>query len=431
MLPVAPNDTLAGVCSEDTPMHCIGWTVSISLILGIIGVVTVVGNILVIAAYCRDIRIRSCVSNMFILNLSISDLIVGAVSLPMNSVALVLGRWPFGKIPCQLWIALDYSAVNVGVNMIIFIRLDRYWLVTKKLSYNTFQTRKRAATMITIAWISNVLFFTLVTFTWGPLVGVYRIDYDHECDIESVDSVLFSVFEILAEFVIPVSLILYLNAAVYINIKRRSLGLCQKANMPAEFPKPAEGASGDNCAGNERRIELTAKRQQHDMAQSLPPVMSASEGITETPERGACVSVGFDEQSRDTDSQIETAIVDRKADETESNAQPSKPENRLQPSGQHRTSQLREFRRHRKAAITLSVLVGVAISVWLPFYVTSLISSVCHDCVSNVVWNVVIYLLWCNSTLNPFIYALLVVRFRENIIHFLCLRACRNRNGRK
>ncbi|XP_022110792.1 octopamine receptor 1-like [Acanthaster planci] len=85
----------------------------------------------------------------------------------------------------------------------------------------------------------------------------------------------------------------------------------------------------------------------------------------------------------------------------------------------------REFKRHRKAAVTLSVLVSVFVAMWLPFYVASLLAAICEECVSDLAWIVVNYLLWCNSTINPFLYALLVVQFRQNFLRFLGLRSCR------
>ena len=80
-----------------------------------------------------------------------------------------------------------------------------------------------------------------------------------------------------------------------------------------------------------------------------------------------------------------------------------------------------EFNRHRKAAITLAVLVGVFISCWLPFYIAATLEALCKGCFPVQIWEITNYLLWANSMVNPFLYAAMNVYFRENFIKFLCL----------
>ncbi|XP_022079381.1 muscarinic acetylcholine receptor M5-like [Acanthaster planci] len=427
------NNSNLNVCSEETPVFCLSRTVSVSIVLGIIAVVTVIGNIFVIVAYTKDKRISSTVANTFILSLSISDLIVGAVSIPLNSIWVVLGDWPFGKIPCQIWLVLDYASTNVAVITILFISLDRYWLLTKKLAYGTFQTHKRAAVMIIASWITTTLFYTLITFLWGPLTGVYKVDYDKDCELEPYDNLSFLGFTMAAEFFIPLLIITYFNAQVYINIKRRSKGVFQKSRhsqkISTKDPSTSVGSHYQRKPPEQRLDEQRLSvGHRHQLPEKLhSPRLEEEEGHSNSAFDGHLEGITI--RLHSDQSQLPAENREANSDERHTRAtikETPNCETAKQSSGvdQDHRFKRREFKRHRKAAVTLSVLVGVFIVSWLPFYIASLLAPFCEDCVSDLAWEVVNYLLWCNSTVNPFLYALLVVRFRQNFLRYLGLRSC-------
>ena len=421
------TDNLTGVCSEDTPVFCFGRTVPIAITLGVISIVTVIGNIFVLVAYTTDYHIRSTVANTFILNLSICDLIVGAVSIPMNSIWVIVGRWPFGKLPCQIWLVLDYTATNVAVLTIIFISLDRYWLLTKKLAYTSFQTHKRAAIMNVVGWIVCTVFYTIVAFAWGPIAGVDNVDYNEECELEPFENGPFVAFQLVMEFIIPLLIIIYLNAMVYMNIKQRSKGKFRNSEKSCEISvTTASGGVGTNkTEGNS--YELTSSANKLNRAKR-----------TQLDLDGAHSNTGFDHQLEDINivldadqSPVQLNLASERgkhAKTTKNKTNGLEVAKRGNASSGHRVHRARELKRHRKAAITLSVLVSVFVATWLPFNVSSLLAAFCEGCTSEVVWDVVNCLLWCNSTLNPFLYALLSVRFRQNFSRYLGLNLCMKRS---
>ncbi|XP_022110821.1 muscarinic acetylcholine receptor M3-like [Acanthaster planci] len=430
------NDTDTNISNEYTPSFSLTKTVTLSIVLGIISTMTVIGNIFVIVAYIKDRRISATVANSFILSLSVCDLIVGAVSLPLYSIRIILGYWPFGKIPCQIWLALDYTVVHVAVFTIIFISLDRYWLLTKKLAYATFQTHKRAASMIIASWLINLLFYSTVAFLWGPLAGVDKIDYDNNCELESLDSLPFQAFEIVFKFFIPLLIIVYCNARVYINIKRRSQGIFQKPQQSGELSFGGPSVSTRNHeaiskdATQEQSMDETRLSNVECHYSTKIHVPRTEGGHSNTGFDGKLEDITISLQSYQSQSPAATGLDDNatvtcatdKATVEESLKRPTGRQSNS-PDQFHRGTR-KEFKRHRKAAVTLSVLVSVFTAMWLPFYMASLLVAICENCFSDLAWIVVNYLLWCNSTINPFLYALLVVQFRQNFIRWLRLIPC-------
>ncbi|XP_052772667.1 octopamine receptor 1-like [Mya arenaria] len=86
----------------------------------------------------------------------------------------------------------------------------------------------------------------------------------------------------------------------------------------------------------------------------------------------------------------------------------------------------RKFKREAKAAKTLAIIVGAFIICWCPFFTIYLMGAFCHECVSEMVFAVFFWLGYCNSALNPCIYALFARDFR---CAFKRLLLCRRRKG--
>uniref|UniRef100_A0A8D2LBE4 G-protein coupled receptors family 1 profile domain-containing protein n=1 Tax=Varanus komodoensis TaxID=61221 RepID=A0A8D2LBE4_VARKO len=80
----------------------------------------------------------------------------------------------------------------------------------------------------------------------------------------------------------------------------------------------------------------------------------------------------------------------------------------------HEVSLKNSFRKETKVLKTLSIIMGVFVFCWLPFFVLNCIVPFCdHDlhelgelpCVSGTVFDIFVWFGWANSSLNPIIYA--------------------------
>jgi len=87
------------------------------------------------------------ISNYFLFSLAIADLAIGMISMPLFTLSMILGHWPLGPFVCDTWLALDYLASNASVLNLLIISFDRYFSVTRPLTYRAKRTTNRAAIM--------------------------------------------------------------------------------------------------------------------------------------------------------------------------------------------------------------------------------------------------------------------------------------------
>ena len=180
-------------------------TVAITVII----IIIVLGNGLVIIAIASDRRLKG-VQNWFIASLAVSDLLVGMFIMPLSLANELMGYWAFGDVLCQLWLSTDVLLCTASILNLCLISLDRYWSITRAISYLRKRTPRRATLMISVVWTTSGI------ICFPPLAGWSRpqpiVDGRPLCVLsEEPGYVLYS---IIGSFYLP----LCVMAVVYIKI---------------------------------------------------------------------------------------------------------------------------------------------------------------------------------------------------------------------
>ncbi|KAM4634064.1 neuropeptide FF receptor 2-like [Polymixia lowei] len=103
------------------PSVAVVFTVSYLLIF----LVCMAGNGMVCFIVLRSKNMRT-VTNLFILNLAISDLLVGIFCMPTTLVDNIITGWPFGSIVCKISGMVQGISVSASVFTLVAIAVDRF-----------------------------------------------------------------------------------------------------------------------------------------------------------------------------------------------------------------------------------------------------------------------------------------------------------------
>ncbi|XP_073816583.1 octopamine receptor in mushroom bodies isoform X2 [Musca autumnalis] len=133
-------------------------------ILEFINVLVIGGNLLVIAAVFCSNKLRS-VTNFFIVNLAVADLLVGLAVLPFSATWEVFKVWIFGDVWCRIWLAVDVWMCTASILNLCAISLDRYVAVTRPVTYPSIMSTKKAKSLIAGIWVLSFV------ICFPPLVG--------------------------------------------------------------------------------------------------------------------------------------------------------------------------------------------------------------------------------------------------------------------
>ncbi|XP_069556869.1 neuropeptide FF receptor 2-like [Brachyistius frenatus] len=125
------------------------FTVSYLLIF----LVCMVGNGVVCFIVLRSKNMRT-VTNVFILNLAISDLLVGIFCMPTTLVDNIITGWPFGSVVCKLSGMVQGISVSASVFTLVAIAVDRFRCIVYPFKQKlTIATSKL---IIVIIWVLAV-----------------------------------------------------------------------------------------------------------------------------------------------------------------------------------------------------------------------------------------------------------------------------------
>ncbi|XP_049424721.1 cholecystokinin receptor type A [Epinephelus fuscoguttatus] len=126
------------------------------VLYSLIFLLSVVGNSLIIAVLVRNRRMRT-VTNLFLLSLAISDLMVSLVCIPFTLIPNLMRDFIFGTGMCKLVMYFMGVSVSVSTFNLVAISLERYSAICKPLTSRVWQTKSHAAKVITATWVMSFI----------------------------------------------------------------------------------------------------------------------------------------------------------------------------------------------------------------------------------------------------------------------------------
>nr|XP_009934239.1 PREDICTED: histamine H3 receptor-like [Opisthocomus hoazin] len=358
----------------------LGVLVLLAFLMVLLALVTILGNALVIVAFIMDRNLRHR-SNYYFLNLAISDFAVGVFCMPLYIPYALMGKWHLGRGVCKLWLVMDYLLCTASVFSIVLISYDRFLSVTKAVSYRAQQGIMSNPVIKMVAiWVFAFLLYCPAILFWEYMAGHSKIAED-QCCAEFSQNWYFLLCASTLEFFVPLLSVTYFNVHIFHNIQRRQRhGSTQDCEPPRSgslswrfclLPRP--GASSPSSEAEDSVSSLTRPWRPAVMANCPSPTQTSPTGL----QREFSVSVH------------------------------SRTGSKLQQD--------------KKIAKSLAIIVCVFAICWAPYTLLMIIRGACKgSCVHESLYEVTFWLLWINSSLNPFLYPLCHMRFRMAFMKILC-----------
>ncbi|XP_039092607.1 cholecystokinin receptor type A isoform X1 [Hyaena hyaena] len=144
----------------DQPHPSKEWQPAVQILLySLIFLLSVLGNSLVITVLIRNKRMRT-VTNIFLLSLAVSDLMLSLFCMPFNLIPNLLKDFIFGSAVCKTTTYFMGTSVSVSTFNLVAISLERYGAICKPLQSRVWQTKSHALKVIATTWC---LSFTIMT----------------------------------------------------------------------------------------------------------------------------------------------------------------------------------------------------------------------------------------------------------------------------
>ncbi|XP_070796215.1 histamine H3 receptor [Pituophis catenifer annectens] len=379
------------------------WTIALAVLMALLIVATVVGNALVMLAFVVDSSLRTQ-NNYFLLNLAISDFLVGAFCIPLYVPYVLTGRWAFGKSFCKLWLVMDYLLCTTSVFNIVLISYDRFISVTRAVSYRAQQGDiKRAVFKMAMVWLLAFLLYGPAIISWEYISGRSTIP-DGECYAEFFYNWYFLITASTLEFFTPFISVMFFNLSIYLNIQKRTKIRLEVLHDSQNFVEETEMSAG-------RKLSMKCcKWEEKDPGSLNSPKWDIPE--EEDDARGNINA----KRSRDSETEPKPSSKKNYKDWAANLSL----ERGLKVASQNVTQRFR-LNRDKKVAKSLAVIVGIFGLCWAPYTLLMIIRAACHGHCIPVYWyEASFWLLWVNSAINPVLYPLCHYSFRRAFVKLLC-----------
>ncbi|XP_075428758.1 5-hydroxytryptamine receptor 7 isoform X2 [Ascaphus truei] len=199
-------------CGEEILLYGDTEKIVIGVVLSIITLLTIAGNSLVIISVCIVKKLRQP-SNYLVVSLAAADLSVAVAVMPFVIITdLVGGEWLFGKVFCNVFIAMDVMCCTASIMTLCVISVDRYLGITRPLTYPARQNGKLMAKMVFIVWLLSASITLPPLFGWAQNVTVERM-----CLISQDFG--YTVYSTAVAFYIPMTVMLIMYQRIFIAAK--------------------------------------------------------------------------------------------------------------------------------------------------------------------------------------------------------------------
>jgi len=340
--------------------------------------------------------------------------------------------WPFGGPFCLAWATADILTCTASILHLCAIAVDRYRAIHSPVAYAQKRTVRRVLLTVCAVWTVSALISIPPLLGWSDAGGLFDAT-TRQCQL--TDDPGFVLYSASGSFYIPLVVMWVVYVKIFLAVRARlrarassslvTIGMTNVALATAvtgkqrgaecerrgrEEEREREDGDGEADEGEDGGLE-SRRRLRRSLANGLSP-RRFREMLAESTRR-------YGSTNRLADDDDDAAGGGGGGGSQRVNA----------GTGSHLTQfgdgNLTQFlaekqrislSRERRAARTMTVVMGAFVLCWLPFFLMYVALAFCRRCRDDIdarVVNLIVWLGYVNSTLNPLIYTVFNVDFRR------------------
>ncbi|XP_035273167.1 alpha-2C adrenergic receptor [Anguilla anguilla] len=399
--------------SSEEGQYSLATIAGLAALVSFLIVFTIVGNVLVVIAVLTS-RALKPPQNLFLVSLASADILVATLVMPFSLANELMGYWFFGKVWCDIYLALDVLFCTSSIVHLCAISLDRYWSVTQAVEYNLKRTPKRVKCMIVVVWLISAV------ISFPPLISMDRNNDDAlnpQCELN--DDTWYILSSSIGSFFAPCVIMILVYIRIYQVAKTRTRTMSEK-KQGTDGSSPAENGLGktNSCKvnGEKENGHCSSKEQRLGEEDEIDLEDSSS-------------SEGKGKKTRDLSSRRDRRSSRKNSSLSKHSSRLSRASNksmdlfssrrkRRNTVSRKKISQARE----KRFTFVLAVVMGVFVVCWFPFFFSYSLYGVCRErcAIPDPLFKFFFWIGYCNSSLNPVIYTIFNQDFRRAFQKILC-----------
>ena len=288
----------------------------LSIAYGAVSLAAVIGNSAVLWFVVRSHRLRT-VTNIFIGNLAVADIMIGALAIPFQFVAALLQKWVLPHFMCAFCTFVQIVSVNVSIFTLAAIAADRYLVVVHPMNLRI--TKQRAKNIIILIW-------TIAIIAAIPAAIALRVDVVPDidesirgqamellkqanfkslppnfpsipikftCDNFGVDASLWKWYNrvlVIIQYILPVSILIFAYGKMGMQLTERSGRDKIVEDKVSERNPSFAGDSRDNRSPSEFELSHPSKQQTSTSLRASEGAMNATTQLNNEKPRNASIT---------------------------------------------------------------------------------------------------------------------------------------------
>uniref|UniRef100_A0A674BWB2 G-protein coupled receptors family 1 profile domain-containing protein n=1 Tax=Salmo trutta TaxID=8032 RepID=A0A674BWB2_SALTR len=186
--------------------------ITLYIFFSLISAVTVFLNILVIISISHFKQLHTP-TNLLILSLAVSDLLVGLIVIPATTVAIMESCWGFGDYFCVFQIYSTFLCTSLSLGNLVLISIDRFVAVCDPLLYHSKITITRMMCCISITWCCCIIYRAAI------IKNFVNVQVPSRCLTECfiVEGITWgNIIDLVITMVVPCSIIITLYMKIFV-----------------------------------------------------------------------------------------------------------------------------------------------------------------------------------------------------------------------